>query len=159
MLHGKVFWLKLHLDPKRNFKWHSINLQQVFCDCANGRIARGNWLFCWAGLNIQFIIGEHMEIKAEISRKIRWYYWVLTIGMAAYHGNQLNKYTMRYINKADYHFLDLYVRLTNYVGNLCMVFFVFMSAFWFYSSIHSIEECILKCKKSIKTMFIFLSLI
>jgi len=74
--------------------------------------------------------------------------------MAAYHGNQFENWNVHYSNLFDENIIKVYLAITNHIGTMCMTFFFFMSGFWFYQNIKSLDDLYKKCKKRLKTLFI-----
>lgn len=90
----------------------------------------------------------------SISNKIRYLYLILTIGMVMYHGSWVDREKIHYLNSIDHKSLALYLRFASHIGIVCMVFFFFMSAFWFYKDLNTKEELLKKWKKRIKTLLV-----
>lgn len=89
-----------------------------------------------------------------ISNKIKYIYWFLTLGMVMYHARWLDYFNIEYLNVIDRKLLTFYFRFAEHIGTVCMTFFFFMSAFWFYKGINSNKDILIKCKKRLKTLLI-----
>ena len=97
-------------------------------------------------------------MNKSISNKIKYLYFIFTLGMVMYHAQWLNSDSIRYINGLDHEALSFYSRFANHIGTACMTFFFFMSAFWFYKGVDTKDDLLKKWKKRIKTLIIpFLS--
>lgn len=93
-------------------------------------------------------------MKKTISNKFAYLYLFLTIGMVMYHSRSLYGYNINYLGNLDNKILSLYTDFATHIGGVCMVFFFFASAFWFYRNINSKKELFDKCKKRLKTLLI-----
>lgn len=93
-------------------------------------------------------------ININISNKIKYMYLILTIGMVMYHSRWFDIFNIDYLNQLDKAVFTLYVRTSDHIGSLCMVFFFFMSAFWFYKGIETNKNVLSKWKKRIHTLLI-----
>ena len=89
-----------------------------------------------------------------ISNKIKYMYFILTIGMVMYHSRGTWYYNIHFENKFDKFLLHRYIEFADHIGFICMVFFFFMSAFWFYYKLDNYSDIINKWKKRFKTLFI-----
>ena len=98
------------------------------------------------------LVGDTM--KKSISNKFAYLSLVLTIGMVIYHAKWVSNYNISYLNGFDNSILNSYIGFADHIGFVCMVFFFFASAFWFYRNINSKEELISKYKKRLKTLLI-----
>ncbi len=97
---------------------------------------------------------DEFEIKKEISFKIKYLYLFLTIGMVMYHARWLYDFNINYYSNFDRECLSFYFKFAEHIGTVCMVFFFFMSGFWFYRKINSIKDLLTKWKKRIFTLLI-----
>ena len=71
-----------------------------------------------------------------------------------YHNRHINNYYIISRNTLDELSLALYLRIAEHIGVICMVFFFFMSAFWFYNGLNNNKEVLIKWKKRIKTLLV-----
>ena len=71
-----------------------------------------------------------------------------------YHLRNITGYNIQYLNGFDNSILSAYTGFSNHIGFVCMVFFFFVSAFWFYRNINNKEELFKKYKKRLKTLLI-----
>ena len=90
----------------------------------------------------------------NISNKIKYIYFILTIGMVIYHSSSLDIFNIKQLNDFDNLTLSLYVILADNIGYVCMVFFFFMSGFWFYKGLESNKDTMKKMKKRVHTLLI-----
>ena len=90
----------------------------------------------------------------KISNKIKYIYFILTIGMVMYHSRWIDDFNIKPLNRLDELSLSLYVKIAEHIGFVCMVFFFFMSAFWLYKGLETQKDVIKKMKKRIKTLLI-----
>lgn len=93
-------------------------------------------------------------MKKTISNKFAYLSLALTIGMVMYHARLVSGYNIAYLNSFDNSILNAYIGYANHIGFVCMVFFFFASAFWFYRNIDSKKELLTKYKKRLKTLLI-----
>lgn len=93
-------------------------------------------------------------VNSNISNKIKYLYFILTIGMVMYHSRWIDVYNTSFLNKFDKFGIDMYVNIADHIGFVCMVFFFFMSAFWFYYKLDNNKDTLKKWKKKIKTLLI-----
>lgn len=93
-------------------------------------------------------------INNNISNKIKYIYFILTVGMVIYHSRWLYDFNIVPLNILDRLSLSLYIKIAENIGFISMTFFFFMSAFWFYKDLNSYNEIIRKFKKRIKTLLI-----
>lgn len=93
-------------------------------------------------------------VDSSISNKIKYIYFILTIGMVMYHSRWFDIFNIESLNNLDSLLLSLYVRVADNVGYICMVFFFFMSGFWFYKGIDNNKDVLKKWKKRIHTLLI-----
>ena len=97
-------------------------------------------------------------MNKSISNKVKYLYFIFTLGMVMYHAQWLNSDSIRFINGLDHEAVSFYSRFANHIGTVCMTFFFFMSAFWFYKGVDTKDDLLKKWKKRIKTLIIpFLS--
>ena len=88
-----------------------------------------------------------------ISNKIKYMYFMLTIGMVMYHSRGTYYYNIYFANKLDKFLLNRYTEFAEHIGFVCMVFFFFMSAFWFYNKLDNYSDVIKKWKRGLKLYF------
>lgn len=81
-------------------------------------------------------------------------HWFLTVGMVMYHARWIDYFNIEYSNIIDRKILSFYFRFAEHIGTVCMTFFFFMSAFWFYKGTNSNKDILNKCKKRLKTLLI-----
>lgn len=93
-------------------------------------------------------------INNNISNKIKYIYFILTIGMVMYHSRWLYDFNITPLNIVDNLFLSLYIKIAEHIGFISMTFFFFMSSFWFYNGLETKKDIIRKWKKRIKTLLI-----
>lgn len=93
-------------------------------------------------------------MKKSISNKFAFLSLALTIGMVMYHAKVVYGYNISYLSSFDKSIFNIYDGFANHIGFVCMVFFFFASAFWFYRNIDSKEELFKKYKKRLKTLLI-----
>lgn len=93
-------------------------------------------------------------VNNNISNKIKYIYFISTIGIVMYHCRWIKDLNIETLNTIDNLFLSLYVKTVEQLGVICMVFFFFMSAFWFYKGTETNKDTIKKWKKRIKTLLI-----
>ena len=93
-------------------------------------------------------------MRKNISNKFAYLSLALTIGMVMYHLRNVTGYNIQYLNDFDNSILSAYTGFSNHIGFVCMVFFFFVSAFWFYRNINNKEELFKKYKKRLKTLLI-----
>lgn len=93
-------------------------------------------------------------VEENISNKIRYIYFILTIGMVMYHSSSFDIFNIKKFNDFDNFALSLYGMIADNIGYVCMVFFFFMSGFWFYKGLESNKDTMKKCGKRIHTLLI-----
>ena len=93
-------------------------------------------------------------MKKTISNKFAYLYLALTIGMVMYHSKWIGGYDIVYLNNFDNSILKAYISFADHIGFVCMVFFFFASAFWFYRDVNSKQKLLEKCKKRLKTLLV-----
>jgi len=71
-----------------------------------------------------------------------------------YHARFVDINRINYLNVIDCKSLSFYSEFATHIGTVCMVFFFFMSAFWFYRGLDTKEELFKRWKKRIKTLLI-----
>lgn len=71
-----------------------------------------------------------------------------------YHSRWLYDYNIKYLNVIDKKMLSFYFKVSEHIGTVCMVFFFFASAFWFYRNLKDNKDVIKKWKKRLKTLLI-----
>lgn len=89
-----------------------------------------------------------------ISNKIKYFYWFLTLGMVMYHARWIDYFNVGYANIIDRKLLSFYLRFAEHIGTVCMTFFFFMSAFWFYKGLEGYKDILIKWKKRLRTLLI-----
>ena len=89
-----------------------------------------------------------------VSNKIKYLYWFLTLGMVMYHARWIDYFNIVYSNVIDRKLLSLYFLFAEHIGTVCMTFFFFMSAFWFYKGLDNIQDIFVKWKKRFRTLLI-----
>ena len=93
-------------------------------------------------------------MNKNISIKMTYFYFLLTIAMVMYHARWLFDYNIKYSNIIDQKILSFYFFVAEHMGTVCMVFFFFASAFWFYRGIKDIKDVLKKWKKRILTLLV-----
>ena len=71
-----------------------------------------------------------------------------------YHNCSTNIFNINITSSLDNVILSFYLKFAEHIGYICMVFFFFMSAFWFYKGTESNKDTLKKWKKRIKTLLI-----
>ncbi len=89
-----------------------------------------------------------------ISNKIKYLYWILTLGMVMYHARWIDYFNIKYLNILDRKALSCYFLFAEHIGTVCMTFFFFMSAFWFYRNLESFKDIAIRWKKRFYTLLI-----
>lgn len=89
-----------------------------------------------------------------ISNKLRWIKYFLTVGMVMYHARWINYYNIEYSNVIDRKALSFYFRFAEHIGTVCMTFFFFVSAFWFYKGLNEQRDVLVKWKKRMRSLLV-----
>ena len=97
---------------------------------------------------------SNLNIDDRISLKIKYLYLILTIGIVMYHARWLYDFNIEYLNVFDRKCLSFYFKIAEHIGYVCMTFFFFMSAFWFYAGVNNIKDVLNKLKKRFFTLFV-----
>lgn len=93
-------------------------------------------------------------IKDNINNKIKYLYLILTIGIVILHTRHFGMFNIKPLNDVDRFILSTYMKTAEQIGYISMVFFFFMSGFWFYKGLNSYKDIIKKWKRRIHTLLI-----
>lgn len=74
--------------------------------------------------------------------------------MVMYHARWIDYYHIEYSNVIDRKILSFYLGFAEHIGIVCMTFFFFVSAFWFYKGLNGLKDVFVKWKKRLRSLLV-----
>lgn len=93
-------------------------------------------------------------MKMAVSSKIKYYNFFFTVIIVACHARELSGFDFAFTNMFDEWLLNKYVSLIGGMTVAALVFFFFMSGFWFYQNTVSLQDVKRKCLKRLNTLLV-----
>lgn len=90
----------------------------------------------------------------NISKKIKFFSWVMTLFIVFYHARNISGFSIINISNVDMYLLKLYKYFSEFCGYTALTFFFFLSSFWLYYKTNNLSELSIKCFKRIKTLLV-----
>lgn len=93
-------------------------------------------------------------MNENISKKIKFFSWVMTLLIVLYHIKSIDNYNIINTLSFDKTIVQVYLFCSNLLGYIALTFFFFFSGFWLYNETHNFKILLNKIIKRIKTLFI-----
>ena len=90
----------------------------------------------------------------DISKKIKFFSWIMTLFIVFYHMRNTNSFVITNVSFVDSYLLKLYKYFSDFSGHIALTFFFFMSSFWLYYKTSNLGELSIKIIKRIKTLLV-----
>ena len=93
-------------------------------------------------------------MNITISRKIKYFYWFLTLAIVIFHSYAPVEFAPVAISGFDAAIGNYYIGFANRLGYIALTFFFFMSGFWLYNNTKTMQDVVKKLKRRVFSLLI-----